>query len=158
MSPAVTGTVRVAGTDDVPALAALRRAWAEEQAGGPIDDDGFEDAFGAWFEREHEQRVTWVVEVDGRAVGMLNMLVFTRMPKPGSARRPWSPRRGYAANVFGLPDRRDAGLGRLLVDAVTSYADEQGFARLVLAPSERSVPLYPRAGFGPATSLMVREG
>jgi GNAT superfamily N-acetyltransferase len=152
------GTVRVAGPGDVPALAALRRAWTEENAGRPVDDAGFEDAFASWFQREQEQRVTWLVEVDGRTVGMLNMLVFTRMPKPLSPEIPWSPRWGYVANVFVLVDLRGAGLGRLLVDAVTSYADEQGFARLVLARSERSVPLYTRAGFRPATSLMVREG
>jgi GNAT superfamily N-acetyltransferase len=150
--------IRVAGPDDVPALAALRRAWVEENADTPIDDSDFEDAFSEWFGREQHQRVTWLAEADGQAAGMLNMLVFTRMPKPRSADIPWAPRWGYVANVYVRPDLRGAGLGRLLVDAVTSYADEHGFARLVLAPSERSVPLYTRAGFGPATSLMVREG
>ena len=156
MSPA--GTVRVAGPDDVPALTALRRAWAEENAGGPIDDDGFEGAFSDWFERERHHRVTWLAEVDGRPVGMLNMLVFTRMPKPRSPEIAWSPRWGYVANVYVRDTQRGTGIGRMLVDAVTSYADEHGFARLVLAPSERSVSLYIRAGFGPASSLMVREG
>ena len=43
-----------------------------------------------------------------------------------------------------------------MLDACTSYADSHGFVRIVLSPSERSVPLYARAGFVPATSLMVR--
>jgi GNAT superfamily N-acetyltransferase len=150
--------IRVAGSDDVPALASLRRAWAEENADRPIEDDDFEDVFSQWFEHEQHQRVTWIAEVDGDPVGMLNMLVFTRMPKPRSADSPWSPQWGYVANVYVRPAHRGTGLGRELVDAVTSYADEHGFARLVLAPSERSVPLYTRAGFGPATSLLVREG
>ena len=53
---------------------------------------------------------------------------------------------------------RDAGVGARLLDAATSYADDQGFARLVLSPSERSVPFYERAGFATATSLMLRPG
>jgi hypothetical protein len=44
------------------------------------------------------------------------------------------------------------------LNASTGHADEHGFARLVLSPSERSVPFYARAGFEPATSLMVRPG
>ena len=89
---------------------------------------------------------------------MLNLLVFTRMPFPLDRRhRPPDP--------VGLPRQllrrrrppRHAGLGERLVAACTAYADEHGFARIVLSPSERSVPFYARAGFAPATSLMVRS-
>ena len=152
-------TVRLAGPADVPAVAALRRAWTEENAGGPIEDDGFDAAFTEWFEREHDQRVTWVADVDGRVAGMLNLLVFTRMPRPRSADAPGAPDRwGYVANVYVDRAARDAGVGARLLAAATSYADEQGFARLVLSPSERSVPFYERAGFATATSLMLRPG
>jgi GNAT superfamily N-acetyltransferase len=90
---------------------------------------------------------------------MLNLLVFTRMPRPRSAAVPGGPDRwGYVANVYVLPAARDAGVGRALRDAVLAHADAEGFARLVLSPSERSVPFYERAGFVPATSLMVRPG
>ncbi len=49
--------------------------------------------------------------------------------------------------------RRTALLATLL-----AYADERGFARVVLGPSERSVPFYGRAGFGPADTLLLRPG
>jgi predicted acetyltransferase len=45
---------------------------------------------------------------------------------------------------------------RQLVSAALNYADENGFARVVLSPTERSIPLYERAGFGPADALMLR--
>jgi len=32
-----------------------------------------------------------------------------------------------------------------------------GAVRIVLSPSERSVPFYQRAGFGPATMLMAKN-
>ena len=147
--------VRVAGTTDRAALAALRRSWTEEQAGGPVDDPDFEDVFTAWAEREAEHRVTWLVEHD-RPVGMLNMLVFDRMPRPGDATAGRARQWGYIANVYVEAAHRDAGLGARLLDVASSYAEERGFARLVLSPSERSIPFYERAGFQPATSLMVK--
>lgn len=85
---------------------------------------------------------------------MANLLVFTRMPRPG---RPEPSRWGYLANVFVLATHRDGGVGSRMLGAATAYADGQGFARLVLSPSQRSVPFYARAGFVPATSLMVRQ-
>jgi GNAT superfamily N-acetyltransferase len=152
-------TVRVATAADVPVVAGLRRAWTEENAGGTVEDPSFEAVFAGWFEREAGQRVTWLAEDGDRAVGMLNMLVFTRMPRPSVPDAPAHPGRwGYVANVYVVPGDRDRGVGRLLLDAVTAHADEQGFARLVLSPSERSVPFYERAGFAPATSLMLRPG
>ena len=162
-----TGTVAVrrAGIADGGEIARMRRAWTEEYAGREIHDDRFEDEFAAWFEREAHQRVTWLAEVDGgaeastndgTAVGMLNMLVFTRMPRPRSDDTHPS-QWGYIANVFVDADRRDSGVGRQLLDAATAYAEEHRFARLVLSPSERSVPFYRRAGFVPATSLLIKE-
>jgi len=148
--------VRLATADDRRAVAALRRAWTEENAGHAVDDPSFEDRFDVWFERERDQRVTWLAFADDRPVGMLNLLVFTRMPFPldDDTRRPtqW----GYLANCFVLAEHRGDGLGGRMLAACTSYADGRGFARIVLSPSERSVPFYARAGFGPATSLMVR--
>jgi hypothetical protein len=48
-----------------------------------------------------------------------------------------------------------------MTDAVirrAEYADLPAIVelRVVLSPSERSIPLYERAGFGPADALMLR--
>jgi GNAT superfamily N-acetyltransferase len=152
-------TVRTATPDDVPVIAGLRRAWTEENAGQPVDDPSFDDVFAEWFAGEAHQRVTWLAEDDGRVLGMLNLLVFTRMPRPRAAEAPAHPGQwGYVANVYVVPGDRDRGIGRLLLDAVTAHADKNHYARLVLSPSERSVPFYERAGFAPATSLLLRPG
>ena len=150
--------VRRASNDDVPAIAALRRASTREQAGSPVEDDDFEAELAEWFARERQQRITWLAEVDDRAVGMLNLVVFTRMPKPRSAAASgWAPQWGYVANVYVEADRRNRGVGRAMLDEAVAYADDRRFARLLLSPSERSVPFYERAGFAPATSLMLRR-
>jgi hypothetical protein len=40
---------------------------------------------------------------------------------------------------------------------VLGYANEKAFARVVPSPSEMSIPLYRRAGFGPADKLLLWE-
>lgn len=141
------------------ALAALRHAWTEETlldagAGATVEDDGFTARFEEWLERERHQRLTWLALDGDEPVGMVNLLVFTRMPRPG---QPAPSRWGYLSNCYVRPEHRNNGLGGRLLDVLTSYADEQGFVRVVLSPSERSVPFYERGGFGPATELMVRS-
>lgn len=145
--------VRLASPADARAIAALRRAWVEENEGGAVDDPGFEAEFDEWFDREHEQRVTWLALAAGEPVGMLNILVFTRMPRPGRVRSQWA----YLANFFVLADHRNAGLGDRMLTACLEHADAHDFVRVVLSPSERSVPLYLRVGFTEATDLLVRR-
>nr|WP_246304167.1 GNAT family N-acetyltransferase [Nocardioides thalensis] len=138
-------------------IADLRRAWTEENHGGPVDDPGFEERFAAWADRERDQRITWLAVAGEQPVGMLNMLVFERMPWPGqggAVDRPGSW--GYVANVYVRAEQRNAGIGAQLVAACVEHADSNRFARIVLAPSERSVPFYGRLGFRPAADLMVR--
>jgi len=145
-------SIRLATDADVASLAVLRRVWAEEQTGSSIDDPHFADAFSVWWDKERHQRLTWVATTGDVTVGMLNLLVYSRMPKPGRLASRW----GYIANAYVSVEYRDGGVGGALLDAATAYADEHGFVRLVLSPSPQSVPLYVRAGFDPATSLLLR--
>ncbi len=147
-------TVRRAGPADTAALAALRRAWIEEQHGGPIDDPGFDAAFADWYAAEARHRLSWLAAADrgGEPVGMVNLLVVTRMPRPGRAATRW----GYVGNAYVAAEHRDRGVGRALMAAVLAHADAEGLVRVVLSPSERSRPFYRRAGFGPADMLLAR--
>jgi GNAT superfamily N-acetyltransferase len=144
--------IRIAAAADAPALAALRRAWTAEQD-GDVDDEGFEARFLDWFEREWGHRVSWLAEVSGEAVGMMNLVVFDRMPRPGRDAGSW----GYLSNAFVLAAYRDQGTGSLLLRALLGYADDHGYLRVVLRPSERAVPFYERLGFSAYNSLLVRH-
>jgi GNAT superfamily N-acetyltransferase len=145
-------TVRMAGPEDVDLLAALRTAYAEEDQ-GPTDDPEFGSRFAGWHVGAAQQRLFWIAEAGSRAVGMLNLSVFERMPRPGRPGSSW----GYVGNVFVLAAHRNQGIGARLLDAALAHARRCGFARVVLSPSERAIPFYARAGFRPATSLMVLE-
>jgi GNAT superfamily N-acetyltransferase len=144
--------IRVADAADGPALAALRRAWTAEQH-GPADDEGFETRFLDWYDREFARRVSWLAEVDGAAVGMVNLAVFDRMPQPGRDAGTW----GYIANAFVLAAYRDRGIGSLLLRALLAHADEHDYVRVVLRPAHRAVPFYERLGFGLDDGILVRH-
>jgi GNAT superfamily N-acetyltransferase len=147
--------IRLAGSADGPALAALRRAWTTETAADPagaVADEGFEARFADWYQRESSRRVTWLAEVAGRPVGMMNLAVFERMPAPGRDPGAW----GYLANAFVLGPHRGQGIGGRLLTALLAYADARGYLRVVLRPSERSVPFYRRAGFTASDGFLVR--
>ncbi|MFD1826293.1 GNAT family N-acetyltransferase [Mumia zhuanghuii] len=143
--------VRQATAADASALADLRVRWTQEQR-GPVDDPTFVERFDAWFARESAQRVAWLAQIDDAPVGMLNVMLFERMPRPGVPVSRW----GYVANVYVVPEHRDSGIGGDLMAAVTDYADETGLVRLVLSPTARSVSLYERVGFTGGHDLLLR--
>ena len=150
----MSASVRPAGPSDTAALALLRRHWRHEQHGVALHaDPGFEQRFADWFTAQLAHRsLAWVADADGDAVGMLLMFVHERMPDPDRDPGRW----GYIGNVFVLPAHRDAGVGRLLLDAALAHADEHAYVRVVLNPSPTSVPFYERAGFGSDHQLLVR--
>jgi GNAT superfamily N-acetyltransferase len=144
--------VRPAAAHDLHAIMALRRMWAEE-TDGPANDADYELRFREWFERTLPTRRAWVALAGDVAVGMMSMGLFERMPKPGRPQTYW----GYLSNAFVAPDYRNAGVGRMLIDALLAHARDEGYARVVLHPSDRAIPFYHRAGFTPADMLLVQE-
>jgi GNAT superfamily N-acetyltransferase len=146
-----TAEIRIAGPADGPAIAELRRAWTAEQH-GDVADDGYEARFLDWYERESGHRVNWLAEVAGRPVGMMNLVIFERMPRPGLETGTW----GYLANAFVLAASRNQGIGALILAQVIAHADEHRYIRIVLRPSEPAIPFYRRAGFVPDGGFLVR--
>jgi GNAT superfamily N-acetyltransferase len=147
-----TTLVRLAAAGDGPAVAALRAAWTQEWHGS-TSDDGYAERFAAWWASEGPRRLTWLAWADAVPVGMVNLAVFERMPAPGRAPSRW----GHLGNAYVLPEWRSRGVGTALLTELLAYARSEGFARVVLRPSDRSIPFYRRAGFAAATSLMLTE-
>jgi aminoglycoside 6'-N-acetyltransferase len=146
--------VRLAGVSDAAALAALRAEWF---AGSTDVDADFVDQFENWLRAESDRRITWVGATDGAVVGMLNLTVFRRMPKPGRADGAPGTSWAYVSNVYVTPAHRKRGLGTLLMAEAVRYARALGMARLVLNPSAMAAPLYTRAGFVSASELMMLD-
>lgn len=136
----------------VDELALLRSRWDAEQGRLPSADDPFPDDFRTWVTQQASSRRFWIASVAGDPVGMVNLLVFDRMPTTGKASGGW----GYLCNMFVDLDHRNAGLGARLAEVLLDYADRTGLERVVLSPSERSRPFYGSLGFAPATNLLLR--
>jgi GNAT superfamily N-acetyltransferase len=138
--------VRLAGEVDLAIVTALRRAWNEEQAGGPVDDPAFERGFAQWWDAERATRTFFLVELNGIAVGMANVKRYERMPVAGRASGGWW---GYVGNVFVLAEHRNEGVGRALMDELIAWAGPAGMEHLRLSPSPLSQSFYRRLGFQP---------
>jgi GNAT superfamily N-acetyltransferase len=138
-----------AGEDELDELARLRIDWCDDHESAATDD--FRDRMRRWWEQQAGHRRAWIVrEAEGSAVGMANVAVFTRMPRPGVPDVHWA----YVANVWVGPAHRRRGVGTHLMETVVDWAREEGMVRIVLNPSEMSLPLYRGLGFQPADNLM----
>ncbi len=136
--------------DRVRDLADLRASWTAGRDTAASAD--FVDTFRAWFVEESSIRTFWIARIAGGAVGMVNLRVFTRMPRPGLPPSAW----GYLGNMFVRASHRNHGVGAQLLDALLAHADAEGLQRIVLNPSERARPFYRRAGFLAAADLLTR--
>ncbi len=144
-------TIALASADDIDDLANLRASWVHQSE--TTADLAFQTSFRSWFETESNHRQFWISRVDGQPAGMVNVLVFDRMPSPTAEPGRW----GYLGNMYVQPSLRNQSLGFQLLNAVTEWADEQELVRLVLNPSERSIPFYTRHGFTDRSGLLTRR-
>ncbi|MBT2533033.1 GNAT family N-acetyltransferase [Arthrobacter sp. ISL-48] len=141
--------IREGTAQDTPGLARLRAKWAAEQDPALTEDPDFERTYLQW--AQTNPRKHFVAELDGKLIGMLNLMIFERMPKPGKASTHWV----YVGNVYVLPAFRNAGLGGELMQASIRFSEAIGAARMVLSPSVQARSFYKRLGFEPAQELNV---
>jgi len=146
----MTTQVRVATETDHSTLALLRSAWTAE-VHGEVEDAGFAPRFTSWMDAERERRTFWVAHRAERPVGMVNLLVVDRMPRPHLPAGRW----GYLGSLFVVPDHRRSGVGTLLVTAVLAEAGGRGLERVITHPNVRSLPFWRRSSFEKASDLLV---
>ena len=145
-------TVQVAAEGDVAALAELRDGWTAETL-DRVEDPSFAIRFDDWMAAQGASRTFWIARDGGRPVGMVNMLVVERMPRPGRPESRW----GYLGNLFVVADHRRAGVGSLLVEAVLTDAASGGLERILVHPNEPSQPFWQRSPFEEASDLLVYQ-
>ena len=100
----------------------------------------------------------WVAEDGDRLVGCVWIQVVERVPHPNlrCGERPIA----YVTNMYVVPELRNGGIGRGLLDTAVAYARERRASAAILWPSPRSISFYRRAGFGheEAPLLLPLEG
>ncbi len=147
--------LRRARPDDAAALAALRWEFRSALARPNEPRAAFVRRCARWMRprlgRTASWRV-WVLEDAGRLVGHLWLAVIEKVPNPV----PEPERHGYVTNVYVRPPYRGAGLGRRLMEAVTSWCAANAIDSVVLWPTKASRGLYRRHGFGTPPSLLEK--
>jgi GNAT superfamily N-acetyltransferase len=121
------------------------------------DPDRFREEFAIWTSEHERTHVPYLVEVDGRAVGMAWLAIIERIPGPEI----WRRLSGHIQSVYVTQEHRDGGLGTLLIGELIEGARLEGLDYLIVHPSPRSFPFYRRLGFTGEGSLLsldlVRE-
>jgi GNAT superfamily N-acetyltransferase len=150
-------TIREATPEDIPELARLR--WEFKVELGDVDPamefERFAHRFTA-FAAEALADPRWrafVAEADGHLVGNLWIQFVPKVPAPSVESESF----GYVTNAYVEPGLRNGGLGWALLEAATDRAMERPVEFLVTWPSDRSRPLYDRAGFRPTADSMTRR-
>lgn len=137
--------IRRSGDTDTAALGELRWRWREEE-GRPffMTRAAFDTAFRRWCLDHRHSHLGWLADDEaGQPVGMAWLAILERIPGPDA----WPRLSGSLQSVYVLPAARNAGAGAALVAAVVAEARARALSYVVVHPSERSFPLYRRAGF-----------
>ncbi|MGO1517464.1 GNAT family N-acetyltransferase [Arthrobacter rhombi] len=143
--------VRQSLPTDTSDLIKMRTEWVAEQTIEPIEDPDFASDYLSW--EANNPRTMFVADLDGKLIGMLNLMVFERMPKPGKKSSCWV----YLGNAFVAEDYRNGGVGGRLMEAAIQFSQGINAARIVLSPSDESQTFYARHGFEPAEELLVKR-
>ncbi|MGW7265931.1 N-acetyltransferase family protein [Streptomyces sp. NPDC054842] len=149
--------VRRAEATDASELARLRWAFKQEEHRQDHGGDAPEPLHSVtraerWIrKRLHDGRwLAWVAEEDGAIRGHVFLNLVERVPDPYEDNSPL----GYVTNFYVIPGSRNRGYGAALLDALRRHARTADLNVLVVWPSERSAPLYGRAGFRPPEDLL----
>lgn len=148
-------TVRRAGHDDLPAIAAAAMELTAHQGRSPVFASGaaytyeqaLEEAAG---DVDNPEFATFVVERDGRVVGVSQGCSITKSGTHTGLARPGSA--GFMSFAAVMPDARGTGTGRAIGDAVLGWAGEAGYRGVVTdwrVTNLLSSRAWPRLGFRP---------
>jgi GNAT superfamily N-acetyltransferase len=147
---------RQAGAADAPALARLRWAFMQEDhEGDPATPVRSVAGAEEWIRDrlDGDRWLAWVAEADGEIRGHVFLQLVERAPEPYEDNRPV----GYVTNFYVVPAYRNRGFGAALLAVLLRYARSRGTDSLIVWPSERSAPLYRRAGFHPPAELLEAD-
>lgn len=149
--------IREAFAEDLPAVAHLRLRFLADHRG--VDVASFDPSFRTGTEdflrRRHDAGTarSWLADDEGRAVGVVTLLVLDLAPRPGDV----NGLDGYVVNLWVDPAERRRGTGRALLDRCLAAGEEMALRRLFLNATEDGRPLYERAGFAPNPNWMERS-
>ena len=152
--PRAKMSVRLADAEDAAALARLRYDFRSEQREPAEGEDTFLARCEKWMRERLEgdpRWRCWVAEEDGEIVGNLWLQSIEKLPNPVAE----PEQHACVTNVYVVPERRNARVGALLLEAALAWCRGQNVDAVLLWPSERSRSFYGRYGFGVRDDLFA---
>ena len=134
---------RLATLEDLELIIELRLQLLKDE--GQEASSSIVDQVKVFFENQFasNQYVQWFVEQDNEvmATGAIQFIAF-----PPSYFNPTGIR-GYIANMYTLPEHRNKGIARKLLQQLEAEAKARNVKHLFLIASEMGKPLYKKNGF-----------
>lgn len=103
---------------------------------------------------ETGEHIACFARAEGKTVGCGGLCLYREMPSPDNP----SGKCGHLMNIFTLPDLRQRGVGRAVVQWLVQEAKRHGAEKIYLEASEQAYPLYRALGFQDMQGYLKYEG
>src|SRR5689334_18052000 len=138
--------IRVAKYGDCCALAEMRYRFRTELGSATEPKSRFVRRCTLWMQRRLRSGSSpwrcWVVQDGERLLGHVCVQLFEKMPNPVNE----PELHAYVTNFYIVPEKRDHGLGRKLLNEALSWCRGRGTDAVILWASPGSKSLYRRCG------------
>lgn len=138
--------IRVAKFGDCAALAEMRYRFRTELGSPTETKSRFVRRCTSWMQKRFRSGSgpwrCWVADDGEQLLGHVCVQVFEKMPNPVNE----PELHAYITNFYIVPEKRDRGLGRKLLNEALSWCRNQRTDAVILWASPRSESLYRRCG------------
>jgi GNAT superfamily N-acetyltransferase len=138
--------IRIAKSADCCALAEMRYRFRTEIGSATEPKSRFVRRCRSWMQKRLRSGSSpwrcWVLDDGERLLGHVCVQLFEKMPNPVNE----PELHAYITNFYIVPEKRDHGLGRKLLNEALSWCRDRGTDAVILWASPGSKSLYRRCG------------
>ena len=150
--------IRLATSGDWNALAEMRYRFRTELGSPTEPKSRFVRRCTSWMKKRFDSSSSmwrcWVLDDGKQLLGRVCVELFEKMPNPVNE----PELHAYITNFYVVPEKRDQGLGRELLNEALSWCRGQGTDAVILWASPGSKSLYRRYGFIESADLFELRG
>ena len=95
---------------------------------------------------------SWLVTRDGKFVATGGMVVDQHPPSPSNK----SGKIAYIMSMYTMPEYRNKGIAKQILESMIEYARDQGITTLSLHTTDMARPLYAELGFKPSNEMVKK--
>jgi len=151
--------IRLARSDDCRALAELRYRFRAEDESVTETKSQFVRRCTSWMKKRFRAGSCpwrcWVFDDGKRLLGHVCVQLFEKIPNPVNE----PELHAYITSFYVIPEMRDQGLGKRLLNKALSWCRARGTDAVILWPSTASKSFYRQCGFvAPSDIFELRPG